>query len=186
LNEEHSKPDIEKYAIKRASDIQERFKLMSEEARDHIVQLVCEGSDGMFLFAKLVLENLYGQQKLEDVYKEMRPDVFPHGFDQAYVHRNYYSLFANLHSYARIVTRIYENPNPAQRQTARQLLGWITCAKRSLKWQEIQGATSIDVAQRFVNFEGRQLPDHIREICGSLVDISPGNRIQLVHKTARQ
>jgi hypothetical protein len=90
------------------------------------------------------------------------------------------------HSYARIVSRIFENPNLEQRQTAQQLLGWITCAKRSLKWQEIQGAVSIDVKQRVVNFEGRQLPDHIREICGTLVDILPGNRIQLVHKTARQ
>jgi hypothetical protein len=85
LNEEYSKLDIRNYTMKRASDIQERFRLMPDEARDHIVQLVCEGSDGMFLFAKLVLENFYGQQSLEDVYKEMRPDVFPHGFDQAYV-----------------------------------------------------------------------------------------------------
>ena len=85
LNEEHSKLDIRNYTIKRASDIQERFRLMPDEARDHIVQLVCDGSDGMFLFAKLVLENLYGQQNLENVYKEMRLDVFPHGFDQAYV-----------------------------------------------------------------------------------------------------
>ena len=85
LNEEHSKLDIRNYAVKQASDIQERFRLMPDEARDHIVQLVCDGSDGMFLFAKLVLENLYGQQNLEDVYNEMRHDVFPHGFDQAYV-----------------------------------------------------------------------------------------------------
>ena len=40
----------------------------------------------MFLFAKLVLGNLYDQHNLEDVYKEMRPDIFPHGFKQAYAH----------------------------------------------------------------------------------------------------
>ena len=67
-----------------------------------------------------------------------------------------------------------------------QLLGWIICAKRPLKWQEIQGAISIDVEHGIVNFSGRQLPDHIREICGSLVEVLPGNRINLVHKTARQ
>jgi hypothetical protein len=42
----------------------------------------------MFLFSKLVLENLYGQQNLEDVYMEMRPNIFPHGFEQACVHSN--------------------------------------------------------------------------------------------------
>jgi hypothetical protein len=88
--------------------------------------------------------------------------------------------------YARIVNRIYNNPNPAQRRTVQKLIGWITFAKRPLKWQEIQGATSIDVEQGLVNFEGRQLPDHIRDICGSLVEIIPGNRVQLVHATARQ
>ena len=86
LNEDHSKLDIKNYAIKRASDIQEnKFKLMPDEDRDRIVQLVCEGSDGMFLFAKLVLENLYGQRNLDDVRKEIRVDTFPRGFDQAYV-----------------------------------------------------------------------------------------------------
>ena len=73
LNEDHSKLDIKKYAIKRASDIQEKkFRRMPDEDRDRIVRLVCEGSDGMFLFAKLVLENLYGQRNLDDVRKEIR------------------------------------------------------------------------------------------------------------------
>lgn len=69
--------------------------------------------------------------------------------------------------------------------TARKLIGWITFAKRPLKWHEIQGATSIDVERGLVNFEGRQLPDDVRDICGSLVEILPGDRVQLVHTTAR-
>jgi hypothetical protein len=85
LSEEHSKLDIRNYAIKWSFEIQKRFKLMPDVAREHIVQLVCQGSDGMFLFAKLVLDNFYSQQNLENVYREMGPDIFPHGFDQAYV-----------------------------------------------------------------------------------------------------
>ena len=86
LTEEQSRLDIKNYATRRAASIQERFKLMPDEARDHVVQLVCEGSDNIFLFVKLVLDNPYGQQNLEDVYKEMHPDIFPNGFEQAYVH----------------------------------------------------------------------------------------------------
>ena len=85
LNEDHSMSDIKNYAIKWSFRIQERFQQMPNAAREHIVKLVCEGADGMFLFAKLVLENLYGQQNLESVYKELHPDTFPHGFDQACV-----------------------------------------------------------------------------------------------------
>lgn len=91
-----------------------------------------------------------------------------------------------MRRYARIVDRIFGNPNHVQRQIAQKLLGRITFSKRPMKWHEIQGATSIDIQQRVVNFAGRQMPDHIRDICGSLVEILPGNRVQLVHTTARQ
>lgn len=83
LTEEHNKLDIKNYAIRWSFQIQRRFNAMSDEAREHIVRLVCDGADGMFLFARLVLENLHGQQNLDDVYKELHPDTFPHGFDQA-------------------------------------------------------------------------------------------------------
>ena len=83
------------------------------------------------------------------------------------------------------MARIYHHPNLAQRETARKLLGWITFAKRPLKWHEIQGATAIDVARGVVSFTDRQFPDHARDICGSLVEILPGDRVQLVHSTAR-
>ncbi len=40
---------------------------------------------GMFLFAKLVLTNLFAQITLEQLYEELRPETFPKGFEQAYV-----------------------------------------------------------------------------------------------------
>lgn len=83
LNDEHTKLDIKKFALKRAISIQQNHQGLTDAAKDHIVKLVCEGSDGMFLFAKLVLDNLFHQENLENVYKEMRPDTFPRGFDQA-------------------------------------------------------------------------------------------------------
>jgi hypothetical protein len=86
LTEDHSELDIRNFAVKWAMRIQGRFTQMPDPAREHIVKLVCDGAGGMFLFAKLVLENLYDQENLENVYKELHPDTFPRGFDQAYVH----------------------------------------------------------------------------------------------------
>jgi hypothetical protein len=86
LKEEHSKLDIENYAVKWSIKIKDRFPNMPEEARGQIVKLVCEGASGMFLFAKLALENLYDQENLENLYEELSPDTFPRGFDQAYVY----------------------------------------------------------------------------------------------------
>jgi hypothetical protein len=87
LTKGHSELDIRNFTVKWAVRIQERFKQMPYPAREHIVKLVCDGADGMFLFARLVLKNLYDQENLENVYKELHPDTFPRGFDQAYVLR---------------------------------------------------------------------------------------------------
>jgi hypothetical protein len=83
LGADHIKQDVELYAIKKANEIQQKLPDLPNQARDHIVELVCEGADGMFLFAKLVLENLSDQANLQDLYNELQPDIFPNGFEQA-------------------------------------------------------------------------------------------------------
>jgi hypothetical protein len=88
------------------------------------------------------------------------------------------------YSYGRIATRIFDSPNPAQREWARKLLGWVLCAKRPLKLHEIQGAVSIDEKNGSVDFERRQLRVHVKDICGPLIEILPGDRLALVHRTA--
>jgi len=39
----------------------------------------------MFLFAKLVMENLYSQTSRAKLNKELEPDRFPRGLEEAYV-----------------------------------------------------------------------------------------------------
>ncbi len=87
--------------------------------------------------------------------------------------------------YARIVARVYRNPNLVERATAQRLLGWITCSKRSFKWHEIQAAVSINIQDQSVDVENRGLRTHVKDICGSLIDVLPGDRVQLVHGTAK-
>jgi hypothetical protein len=186
LTEEHSKLDIKNYAVRWTTKIQQRFSKMPDAAKEHIVNKVCEGACRMFLFARLVLENFTGRRistafitnciQIHSLVGSIKRKTTPL---QRWAE-------TDLCRYARIVKRIYHHPNISQQRTARKLLGWITFAKRPLKWHEIQGATSIDVEQNLVNFEGRQLPDHVRDICGSLVEILPGDRVQLVHSIARQ
>ena len=80
---------------------------------------------------------------------------------------------------------MYQNPNIGQREIAKKVLGWITCSKRSLSWHEIQAALSIDTNDQTVNLESRRLCPDVKEICGSLVEIAPQGRVQLVHGTAK-
>jgi hypothetical protein len=85
LTKDHIELDIRNFAVKWALEIQKKFNLMPDPVREYIVKLVSESADGMFLFAKLVLQNLHDQENMDNVYKELHPDTFPEGFDQAYV-----------------------------------------------------------------------------------------------------
>lgn len=90
--------------------------------------------------------------------------------------------------YERIMGRIRRDTEnkPGQWEVAQKLLGWMVCAKRTLKWQEIQGAISIDLEEETVDIERLKLRIHIRDICGSLVKLLPGDHIELVHSTAKK
>jgi hypothetical protein len=62
----------------------------------------------------------------------------------------------------------------------------MVCAKRPLKWHEIQGAVSTDTIQQTICFDERRLRIHIRDLCGSLIDVLSGDRVELVHWTAKK
>lgn len=57
------------------------------------------------------------------------------------------------------------------------------CSRRTLRWREVQAAISINHVDRVVD-STRRLSMHIRDICGSLVEVLPGDRIEFVHVTA--
>ena len=81
--------------------------------------------------------------------------------------------------------RIKRDTNDSEWKIAQQLLGWMVCARRPLKWPEIQGAVSMDPEEQTINFDDRQLRIHIKDLCGSLIQILPGDRVELVHGTAK-
>ncbi|GAT24770.1 hypothetical protein RIB2604_01806010 [Aspergillus luchuensis] len=67
-----------------------------------------------------------------------------------------------------------------------QLLGWLVCAKRRLKWREIQGAVSVDLEGEDVDFESRQWILDSRDLCDSLVEVKTDGTLEFVHATAKQ
>jgi hypothetical protein len=94
-----NKSDIKGYATQWSLKIREKFKLSPDE-QNHIALEVCRRAQGesnllthftgkivdlleMFLFAKLVLTNLFGQTSKDKLYEELQPQTFPKGFEQA-------------------------------------------------------------------------------------------------------
>lgn len=73
----------------------------------------------------------------------------------------------------------------AQWKIACELLGWMVCAKRPLRWHEIQAARSINTRDQTFDFMNRRLRSDIQMYCGSLIQVLPGERVELVHTTAK-
>lgn len=82
--------------------------------------------------------------------------------------------------------RVLTEPEEPEGEAARKLLGLLVCARRPLRWHEIQGAVSVDLGTRSIDFDRRQLRVDSKDLCGSLVEISSGGIISLVHASARQ
>ena len=87
--------------------------------------------------------------------------------------------------YERIALRIFENPNRSEREDAHNIFRWIVCAKRPLKWDDVQSIFAIDPVLQKVDFDERQLRVTCRELCGSLVETGAGDKLELVHKSAK-
>ena len=88
--------------------------------------------------------------------------------------------------YERIALRIFENPNQSEREDAHNIFRWIVCARRPLKWSDIQSINAIDPSSSRVDFEERKLRVNCRHLCGSLVETSAEDTLELVHNSAKQ
>ena len=80
---------------------------------------------------------------------------------------------------------MYHTLGASEWQIACELLGWMVCAKRSLRWHEIQAARSINTTDQTFDFTSQKLRDDIQTYCGSLIQVLPGERVELVHTTAK-
>ena len=83
------------------------------------------------------------------------------------------------------MVRISQKPSRAAREDALMLLGWLVCAKRPLKWHEIQGLKSINLDQQSVDFERESFLVEPKDLCESLVEVRSDETVELVHLTVK-
>ena len=140
----------------------------------------------MFLYARLVMDNLSDQPNKRLFFEECQKK-FPEGLSEAWVQRPEPSKSCLIvRRYERILQRIRRDSSTRYGskiwEMIRMLLGWLVCARRLLKWQEIQLACCIDLDHE-INFEEDRLRHHIRDYCGSLIEASPDEFVRFVHGT---
>ncbi|KAF2684142.1 hypothetical protein K458DRAFT_279973, partial [Lentithecium fluviatile CBS 122367] len=150
--------DIQDYAESRTFEIRKRFSLSCAKQAE-IIKRVTAASKGMFLYTKVVLDNLMDQGSEAELEDELKTENFPDGLDSAY---------------ERVVVRVLERPARRIKEAAVSILGWITCAARPLEWREIQSRFCINSEQGICNFMNRRV-DSCKFLCGSLVETEKCN-----------
>ncbi|KAF3808322.1 hypothetical protein GCG54_00006943 [Colletotrichum gloeosporioides] len=177
LESSKHKVDIEKYCLQYSSKIQKKFRL-DKATEAHIVSLVTKGAQGMFLYARVVLEYLYRQVSFDGLNEAIKPEMFPSKLETAY---------------QRVAATIFEAEYDSEVYAAKKVISLVIAARRDLRWREIQSFFCIDSKTATVR-PGRRLLVDAKELCGSLVDIhqfdgqigDPESLVRIVHHTAQR
>ncbi|KAK4220462.1 hypothetical protein QBC38DRAFT_207320 [Podospora fimiseda] len=131
----------------------------------------------MFLFARVVLDNLLRQTRLSRLKQEIQPGVFPKGLEK---------------TYDRVAARVLDQSSDDESKDALKALALVACANRILHWRKIQAFFYIHPARGHVEYEDC-LGVTCKELCGAFFDThspsgetaDPGGMVQMVHATAR-
>lgn len=83
------------------------------------------------------------------------------------------------------MVRVNQQASVSRRKEVLSLLGWLVCAKRSLKWHEIQGMKAINLDERIVDHERQQFLVAPKDLCESLVEVRDDGTLELVHLSAK-
>ncbi|KAI8652052.1 hypothetical protein NCS56_01422000 [Fusarium sp. Ph1] len=168
--------NIQAYVKSEAVRIQERFSF-TDCKRDSIVGKVSDSSNGFFLYARVVLDNLMEQGSQSELDEELDTENFPENLEAAY---------------ERVVVRVLDQGSRSKKAAASKILHWITCAARPLYWREIQSRFCINPEAGQCIFANRRV-DSCKVICSSLVEEEAPEQgegvvqervVRLVHSTA--
>lgn len=141
-------------------------------------QLRAKAAIGMFMYAKVVLENFLSQTSIYELEQEVERE-YPSGLDEAY---------------DRVAERVLEKTSVSQKQAALQILGLITCAARPLKWREIQCYFCIDAVSGTCDPRRRKSGEP-KDLCSSFVEskacklfpnMKSEAQLTMVHNTAKR
>ncbi|KAI0432735.1 hypothetical protein F5Y09DRAFT_300802 [Xylaria sp. FL1042] len=122
-------------------------------------------ANGMFLYARIVLDNLMELSSVEEIRQELR--ALPTDLNDAY---------------QRVFNKI-NSSQPRMREKIRKILGWIGCAPAAMTSLEMEQALSLDASVE-------KIPSIIGSInfvklCGPIIEIV-NDKPQFVHFTVRE
>ncbi|KAI9819644.1 MAG: hypothetical protein M1827_007094 [Pycnora praestabilis] len=170
MQSHHLKKDIDTYITTRASTLGKKFDLSQGQEAD-IKTAISHRPKGMFLLARLIMDNLLNQDTLEDLEEELDNKTLPTGIDQAY---------------GRIMVQMLRNQPEKSKERVKAGLKVMVTSKRPLRIHELQGALCVRLGNQGLDFEKRRSVTPVHEGYGSLVEKHSDDTIDFVHPTAKQ
>ncbi len=134
---------------------------VDEEESDSLIDRIVNKSQGIFLWAKLALQELekvYSDESVDDVLAEM-----PEGMA---------SIYSRILEMMAINTREIKLTNA--------ILTWVVCGARSLSVLELQASLKLDLATGIRNVERS-----VEGLCGQLLRIDKTGTVHVIHTTVR-
>jgi hypothetical protein len=83
------------------------------------------------------------------------------------------------------MVRIDEEPLKAAKEDAFRLLSWLVCAKRPLKWHEVQVMNSINREERCVSLDHQSFIKSPKDLLASLIEMRADGSLEFVHLSVK-
>lgn len=138
-------------------------RLLDADNTGSLMADILARSQGIFLWASLIISRLDELYSLEDIKLALRevPSEM-NGF------------------YAKILESITKSSNADK---AKAILSWVACAPGPLTVEELKEAVRLDINQTLLSSVSG---DVFSEICGSLVTVNQDSRVHLMHQTVKE
>ncbi|XEV00969.1 hypothetical protein FSHL1_006256 [Fusarium sambucinum] len=179
LKPEDNHDDIRAFVQKRipefsSSEYSQGFSL-SDADKDDIERIVCHQSQDSFLYAHLAIEFLLQQDTKGDLLALLRQGILPSELGAMY-EKLLEAVKTRLQS---------KRGGEAQWQRSKSMFGWLVCAKRPLRWHEMQAILSFDERELKIDFENKMMRQDVEKYLGSIIHVLDGDNIRLIHSSAR-
>ncbi|KAM0522524.1 hypothetical protein ACHAPE_002115 [Trichoderma viride] len=148
---------------------------LSGADKDQILSIICGRSEEMFLYAHLAIEYLLQQPTKEMLLMKAKGEMLPQKLKDIYE-----KLLGAVRD-----ELLQLEEGQVHWDMAKLLLGWLVCAKRQLRWNEMQAILSYGPEEQKVDFDNKMLRQAAEKYLGSLVYILDGGHIRIIHSTAR-
>ncbi|KAK8872564.1 hypothetical protein PGQ11_003078 [Apiospora arundinis] len=167
---EQMSKSIQLYAAQRLNAIYSKFQQLSlsEDDIKGIEDTITKKADGMFLYARLVLDYLSS-------------NIFFHGYE---IKDSVHELPKELSEfYSKIVTQILVHLNRRSVDRLKCALGWIAFSRRPLKKMEFLSANAFSSDEEEVKHVA---PQYMLDICTALIEERPDSRLGFIHVSVKE